>query len=148
MALVYPGRLTLQERSNLETSFKTALKFKFFRFNIKSVNTFKALFTVPRDHLIYGIAPLIIEEPFNGSEVFLNIGTTTNPISVTHIRINNVTNIIVLPMYQDLQNDFGKIMSIPAQFFMGIKGEVEKPNKGSGYGIITLLDLGKVDGYG
>ena len=147
MALPYPGLITSKSRSNIESLDKKFFKIFFFRFSINLIDKSIPITIIPKDYLIYYIAPLVIEEAFNGSEVFLNIGTISNQISVTHVRINNITNIIILPMFQDLQTDFGKILSVPTQLFAGIKWEVQKPTKGSGYGIITLLDLNRVEGY-
>jgi hypothetical protein len=50
-------------------------------------------------------------------------------------------------MFQFLDSDFGKIMTVPTQLFAGLKWEVGRPDSGSGYGIITLLDLNRVEGY-
>ena len=148
MTLPYPGIIKSKERSNVESLDKNFFKIAYFRFAKDLINKSVPIITIPRNYLIYSIVPLIIEEPFNGSEVFLNIGTIVNQTSVVHVRINNVTNIMVLPMFQDLQSDFGKIMTVPTQLFVGLKWEVERPNKGSGYGIVTLLNLNRVEGYG
>jgi len=147
MAIVFPGIINAKERLNFEQAYVSAFSQKFFRFNIKLLNTSTYLITIPQGHLIYSITPIVVEEPFNGSEVFLNIGTTDNEISILHLRLNNITNILILPMFSELGTDFGKVITVPVQLFMGIGWEVSKPTKGSGYGIITLLNLNHIDGY-
>lgn len=147
MSLIFPGKVDVKERLNIEKAYTSALSFSFFRFNINLIDKTLPIITVPKDHLIYNISPIVIEDAFNGSEVYLNIGTINNQTSIIHVRINNITNIVVLPMFQDLGIDFGKIISVPIQVFAGIKWEVEKPTEGSGYGIITLLNLNLIKGY-
>lgn len=147
MSLIFPGKVDAKERLNIEKAYKSPLNFTFFKFKVNLIDKLIPIVTIPKDHLIYNISPIIIEDAFNGSEVYLNIGNITNQTSVTHVRINNITNILILPMFQDLGKDFGKIISVSTQILAGIKWEIEKPTKGSGYGIITLLNLNLVEGY-
>ena len=146
-ALPYPGIISERGKVNLESIRENFFKLIFFEFSKDILNKSVYLTTIPRNHLIYSISPIFIEEAFNGINVFLNVGINIDLDSVLNIRINNVLNNIVLLSYSEVGKNFGSIITVDTQIFITVKYEGSPPTRGSGYGIITLLNLGRVEGF-
>lgn len=140
--------LNNRERQNADVLLnKDILRGIFFRIHGGELSKF--IGTVPRNSIIAQPTFVNILEPFDGTNIYLNVGTRENPNSVGKVLSHNAGVFgLSNTAFSTVPVDYGRILTVDKDFYVTlIASSNSVTTRGSMFGILYYTDLTTVEGF-